>query len=100
MKKIISFGLVAMAGFAMNSIALAGGGIPQGFPAHGTAIGNMPAQATIRQPSFPPSRAMSGQYGAQTQSFPNMPGQSIQGTSRIPSGSGLNGFNNRGSRRP
>lgn len=98
MKKIISIGLIAMAGVAMSSVALSGGGIPQNFPAHSTAIGKMPMQAKDRQPSFPPSRAMSGQGGARTQSIPSMPDRSLQGTSRIPSGPGQTGFNNRGRR--
>jgi hypothetical protein len=93
MKKIISISLIAMAGVAMSSVALSSGRIPQSSPAHSTAMGKMPMQAKDRQPSFPPSRAMSGQGGAQS-----MPGRSAQGTSRIPSGSGLNGFNNRGRR--
>jgi hypothetical protein len=98
MKKIISIGLIAMAGVTMSSIALSGGRIPQNFPAHSTAMDKMPMQAKDRQPSFPPSRAMGGQGGAHTPSFPSMPNQSLQGTSRIPNGSGLNGFNNRGRR--
>ena len=96
LKKIISISLVVMSGLAVSSVAVSGG-VPGSFPAHSTAIGKMPSQASDRQPSFPPSRAMSGQ-GARTQSIPSMPNQSVQGTSRIPSGQGLNGFNNRGRR--
>ncbi len=99
MSKIITISLMAIAVTTGSSIAVSGGGIPQGFPANINAIGNMPSQATNRQPAFPPSRAI-GSYGAQVQSFPSMPSQSIQGTSRIPTGPGLDGFNNRGSRRP
>ena len=92
MKKIISIGLIAMAGVAMSSVVVSGG-VPGSFPAHSTAIGKMPTQATSRQPAFPPSRAMSGQGGTRS-----IPSQSMQGTSRIPSGPGLDGFNNRGRR--
>jgi hypothetical protein len=93
MKKIISIGLIAMAGVAVSSVALSEGRIPQSFPAHSTAMGKMPMQAKDRQPSFPPSRAMSGQGGARS-----MPNQSLQGTSRIPSGPGRTGFDGRGRR--
>ena len=99
MKKIISICLIAFAGISVSPIALSGGGIPQSFPANSTAFGHMPSQATSRLPGFPPSRSMGAQGGAQMPSFPSMPSQSIQGTSRIPAGSGLNGFNNRGSHR-
>jgi hypothetical protein len=140
MKKIISISLIAMAGLAVSSAALSGGGIPGGFPAHDTAVGKMPAhvygslptfppsravsqpsgvqtqsipqsfpahntamdkmpsQAKERQPTFPPSRAVSQPSGVQTQSIPSMPDRSLQGTSRIPSGPGRDGFNNRGRR--
>ena len=73
--------------------------IPQSFPAHNTAIGKMPSQASDRQPGFPPSRAMSQPGGAQTHSMPSMmPDMSTQGTNRIPDGPGRDGFNNRGRR--
>ena len=98
MKKIISIGLIAMAGVAMSSVVVSGERIPQNFPAHSTAIGKMPSQATSRQPTFPPSRAMSQPSGARIQSIPSMPNQSMQGTSRIPSGPGQDGFNNQGRR--
>lgn len=99
MNKIISIGLIAIAGVTASSIAFSGG-IPQNFPAHSTAINNMPPQAINRLPAFPPSRAMGGQGGTQMPSFPSMPSQSIQGTSNIPVGPGLDGFSNRGNRRP
>ena len=134
MKKVISISLIAVAGLAVSSVALSGGGIPGNFPAHGTAVGKMPAhvygslptfppsravsqptgggipqsfpahntamdkmpsQAKDRQPSFPPSRAVSQPSGVQTQSMPGMPGQSTQGTNRIPDGPGRSGFNRR-----
>jgi len=98
MKKSFAIGLITMAGVAMSSAAISAGGIPQSFPAHTTAIGKMPSQATSRLPSFPPSRAMGGQGGAPT--FPSMPSQSSQGTSHIRAGHGLDGFSSRGSRRP
>ena len=91
MKKILSISLFAIAGLAMSSVALSAGGIPQSFPAHSTAIGKMPSQ--VRLPSFPPARAM-----PTIPTRPAMPSQSIPGTSRIPAGPGLNGFNNRGPR--
>ena len=101
MKNKLSICLIATAGITMSSLALAAGGIPQSFPANSHAIGNMPSQASSRLPGFPPSRSMGGQMGgAQTPSFPSMPSQSTQGTSRIPTGPGLDGFNNRGNRRP
>jgi hypothetical protein len=99
MEKIISIGLIAAAGITASSISFSGG-IPQSFPVHTTAINNMPPQAINRKPSFPPSRAMSGQGGTQMLRFPSMPSQSIQGTSQIPVGPGLEGFKSRGSRRP
>ena len=102
MKKLISTSLIAIAGFTMSSIALSAGGIPQSFPAHSTAIGKMPSQAISRQPSFPPARAMptipTRPAMPTIPTRPAMPSQSIQGTSRIPAGPGLNGFNNRGPR--
>lgn len=95
MKTIISISLIVMSGLAVSSVAVSGG-VPGGFPAHSTAaMGKMPMQAKDRQPSFPPSRAMSGPSGAQTQSMPGMPGQSTQGTNRIPDGPGRSGFNRR-----
>ena len=96
MKKIYSIGLIAIAGITVSTAAFSGG-IPQSFPAHSTAINNMPPQAISNQPAFPPSRAMGG---TQMPSFPTMPSQSIRGTSQIPPGPGLDGFNSRGSRRP
>jgi len=99
MKKIISTGLIAIAGITLSSIAFSGG-IPQSFPAHTNAINNMAPQAISNQPAFPPSRAMGGQGGAQMPSFPSMPSQSTRGTSQIPPGPGMDGFNSRGSRRP
>jgi hypothetical protein len=98
MKKIISISLIAMAGLAVSSAALSGGGIPGGFPAHDTAVGKMPAHVYGSLPTFPPSRAVSQPSGVQTQSIPSMPDRSLQGTSRIPSGPGRDGFNNRGRR--
>lgn len=98
---MISISLIAIAVTSMSSVAVSGGGIPQSFPANSTAIGKMPSQAINRLPGFPPSRAMGGQHGTtMAPSFPTMPSQSLQGTSRIPSGPGLDGFNNRGNRRP
>lgn len=98
MNKVTPISLVAIAGLAMSSIALSGGGIPGSFPANSNGLSKMPAQATSRQPAFPPSRAI-GQPGVpQVRSIPSMPSQSIQGTSRIPSGPGRDGFNNRGRR--
>jgi len=99
MEKSISTGLIAVAGLTVSSVALSGG-IPQSFPAHSTAINNMPTQAISNQPTFSPGRAMGGHGSAQMPGFPSMPSQSIPGTSRIPPGPGLDGFNNRGSRRP
>jgi len=101
MNKMISISMLAIAVTTMSSVAVSGGGIPQSFPANSTAIGKMPSQAINRQPGFPPSGAMGGQGGATlAPSFPSMPSNSLQGTSRIPSGPGLDGFNNRGNRRP
>ena len=97
MKKIISVSLIAMAGLAVSSVAVSGG-IPGSFPANSNGLNKMPTQATSRQPAFPPSRAMGQPSVPQVQSIPSMPSQSIQGTSRIPSGPGRDGFNNRGRR--
>ena len=97
MKKIISVSLIAMAGLAVSSVAVSGG-IPGSFPANSNGLSKMPTQATSRQPAFPPGRAMGQPSAPPVQSIPSMPSQSIQGTSRIPSGPDRDGFNNRGRR--
>lgn len=101
MKKMIFVGLFSLASIATSAVAVADGRIPQSFPGNQHALDKMPSQAYGRLPSFPPSRSMGTAPIPQVQGMPGMmPDASTQGTARIPGGYGLDGFNNRGSRRP
>ncbi len=101
MQKIMTVAVLAVASLGLSAQAISGG-IPQSFPANSQALEHRSSKAAERMPAFPPSKAM-GQPAMKgtpnVQGF-EMPDSSLQGTSRIPAGPGLDGFNNRGSRRP